>query len=96
MRGEGVLHARWERILAWSPSSAWQQSLGSLLNSRGHLASRSTAGLDDAWAELEALNTFVGYASDLEIRLPPSGADIRIRRKTSGRTILVEVNREAV
>ena len=52
--------------------------------------------LDDAWAELEALNTFVGYASDLEIRLPPSGADIRIRRKTSGRTILVEVNREAV
>jgi hypothetical protein len=27
--------------------------------------------LDDAWAELEALNTFVGYASDLEIRFGP-------------------------
>src|SRR4051794_13620942 len=65
--GESLFHQRWEHILSWFSADVWRESLGSLLQQTGTLGITFDRRLDDAWAELEALNTFVRYATDLEI-----------------------------
>jgi len=91
--GESSWAELWERALGWLPPNTWREHFASTLQKTGCLGTVFDGRILDAWAELEAINRFVGISLEIEVELLASGADFQLRQLRSGRTVLVEVKR---